>query len=164
MIRRATPADVGAVVTMVHDLAEYEKAAEQCHLTADQLQAALFGDHPALFGHVAVGEDGTVVGLALWFLNYSTWDGVHGVYLEDLYVRPEHRGGGHGRGLLAALAAVCTENGYTRLQWWVLNWNTPSIGFYRSLGAEPMDEWTTMRLSGAALGRLATPDLFPNRG
>ncbi|UZJ26503.1 GNAT family N-acetyltransferase [Rhodococcus antarcticus] len=140
---------------MVHDLAEYEKAADQCHLTGDQLHAALFDEHPALFGHVAQAEDGTVVGLALWFLNYSTWDGVHGVYLEDLYVRPEHRGGGHGRALLAALAGVCDERGYTRLQWWVLNWNTPSIGFYRSLGAEPMDEWTTMRLSGAALGQLA---------
>jgi GNAT superfamily N-acetyltransferase len=155
VIRRVTPADVEAVVGMVHDLAEYEKAADQCHLTGDQLHAALFDEHPALFGHVAQAEDGTVVGLALWFLNYSTWDGVHGVYLEDLYVRPEHRGGGHGRALLAALAGVCDERGYTRLQWWVLNWNTPSIGFYRSLGAEPMDEWTTMRLSGAALGQLA---------
>lgn len=154
MIRRVAPADVGALVGMVHDLAAYEKAADQCHLTADQLHAALFGDHPALFGHVAEAVDGTVVGLALWFLNYSTWDGVHGVYLEDLYVRPEHRGGGHGRALLAALATVCTERGYTRLQWWVLDWNAPSIGFYRSLGAEPMDEWTTMRLSGAALDRL----------
>jgi GNAT superfamily N-acetyltransferase len=155
VIRRVTPADVEPVVGMVHDLAEYEKATDQCHLTAEQLHAALFGEHPALFGHVAQDEDGTVVGLALWFLNYSTWDGAHGVYLEDLYVRPEHRGGGHGRALLAALAGVCSERGYTRLQWWVLNWNTPSIGFYRALGAEPMDEWTTMRLSGAALGRLA---------
>ncbi len=155
MIRRVTPDDVEPVVGMVHDLAEYEKAADQCHLTAEQLHAALFDEHPALFGHVAQAEDGTVVGLALWFLNYSTWDGAHGVYLEDLYVRPEHRGGGHGRALLAALAGVCSGRGYTRLQWWVLNWNTPSIGFYRALGAEPMDDWTTMRLSGAALGRLA---------
>jgi GNAT superfamily N-acetyltransferase len=155
VIRRVTPDDVEPVVGMVHDLAEYEKAADQCHLTVEQLHAALFDEHPALFGHVAQAEDGTVVGLALWFLNYSTWDGAHGVYLEDLYVRPEHRGGGHGRALLAALAGVCSERGYTRLQWWVLNWNTPSIGFYRALGAEPMDDWTTMRLSGAALGRLA---------
>lgn len=156
MIRRVEPADVDAVVGMVHDLAEYEKASDQCHLTPAQLQAALFGEHPALFGHVAQADDGTVVGLALWFLNYSTWDGVHGVYLEDLYVRPEHRGGGHGRALLGALAGVCAERGYTRLQWWVLNWNAPSIGFYRSLGAEPMDEWTTMRLSGASLVSLAS--------
>lgn len=155
MIRRVTPEDVPALVGMVHDLARYEKAAESCHLTESQLHTALFGEQPALFGHVAVAEDSTVIGLALWFLSYSTWDGVHGVYLEDLYVRPEHRGGGHGRALLAALAGICTERGYTRLAWWVLDWNTPSIGFYRSLGAEPMDEWTTMRLSGAALRSLA---------
>lgn len=155
MIRRVAPADVDAVVGLVHDLAEYEKASDQCHLTANQLHVALFGDRPALFGHVAEAADGAVVGLALWFLNYSTWDGVHGVYLEDLYVRPEHRGAGHGRALLAALAGVCTDRGYSRLTWWVLNWNAPSIGFYRSLGAEPMDEWTTMRLSGSALGSLA---------
>ena len=155
MIRFVAPADVDAVVAMVHGLAEYEKASDQCTLTADQLHAALFGEQPALFGHVAEAGDGSVVGLALWFLNYSTWDGVHGVYLEDLYVLPEHRGAGHGRALLAALAGVCAERGYTRLTWWVLNWNAPSIGFYRSLGAEPMDEWTTMRLSGSALGSLA---------
>lgn len=155
MIRRVAPADVDAVVAMVHGLAEYEKATDLCHLTADQLHAALFGERPALFGHVAVAVDGGVVGLALWFLNYSTWDGVHGVYLEDLYVLPEHRGAGHGRALLATLAGVCADRGYTRLTWWVLDWNTPSIGFYRSLGAEPMDEWTTMRLSGSALGSLA---------
>ena len=155
MIRFVAPADVDAVVAMVHGLAEYERASDQCHLTADQLHAALFGERPALFGHVAEAADGAVVGLALWFLNYSTWDGVHGVYLEDLYVLPEHRGAGHGRALLAALAGVCAERGYSRLTWWVLNWNAPSIGFYRSLGAEPMDEWTTMRLSGSALSSLA---------
>ena len=162
MIRFVAPADVDAVVAMVHGLAEYEKSTDQCHLTADQLHAALFGEQPALFGHVAEAADGSVVGLALWFLNYSTWDGVHGVYLEDLYVLPEHRGAGHGRALLAALAGVCAERGYTRLTWWVLNWNAPSIGFYRSLGAEPMDEWTTMRLSGSALGSLAA-DAPPER-
>lgn len=154
MIRPVTPADVGVVVEMAHELAVYEKAAAECSLTPGQLQAALFGEQPALFGHVAALADGTVVGFTLWFLNFSTWNGVHGVYLEDLYVRPEHRGGGHGRALLAELAAVCVARGYTRLTWWVLNWNTPSIGFYRSLGAQPMDEWTTMRLSGAALRTL----------
>ncbi len=164
MIRAVVPDDVDEVVAMVHDLAVYEKAADQCHLTAAQLHTALFGDRPALFGHVAINtdgdSDGEVVGFALWFLNFSTWDGVHGVYLEDLYVRPEHRGSGHGKELLAALAAVCTERGYSRMTWWVLDWNAPSIGFYRSLGAEAMDEWTTFRLSGSALtslGALAGP-------
>lgn len=162
MIRAVVPGDVEAVVALVHDLAVYEKAAEDCHLTAAQLHTALFGDQPALFGHVATGSDtgGAVVGFALWFLNFSTWDGVHGVYLEDLYVRPEHRGSGLGKALLATLAAVCAERGYSRLTWWVLDWNAPSIGFYRSLGAEAMDEWTTFRLSGSALtslGALAGP-------
>ncbi|MEO6880007.1 MAG: GNAT family N-acetyltransferase [Mycobacteriaceae bacterium] len=156
MIRAVVPADVDAVAAMVHDLAVYEKAAQECHLSTTQLHAALFGENPALFGHVATdgNTDGTVVGFALWFLNFSTWDGEHGVYLEDLYVRPEHRGSYHGKALLATLAAVCAERGYSRLTWWVLNWNAPSIGFYRSLGAEAMDEWTTFRLSGDALTSL----------
>lgn len=153
MIRTVTPDDVDAVVGLVHELAHYERAAEQCTLTPVQLHEALFAAHPALFGHVAE-VSGEMVGFALWFLNYSTWDGVHGVYLEDLFVRPERRGGGHGRALLAELAAVCVRRGYSRLTWWVLDWNAPSIDFYRSLGAEPMDEWTTFRLSGAALGAL----------
>lgn len=160
MIRDVVPDDVDAVVAMVHDLAVYEKAAHECHLSATQLRTALFGERPSLFGHVATDADGDVVGFALWFLNFSTWDGVPGVYLEDLYVRQEHRGSGHGKALLANLAAVCTERGYSRLTWWVLDWNAPSIGFYRSLGAEAMDEWTTFRLSGDAvtsLGSLAHP-------
>ncbi|MBO0875804.1 MAG: GNAT family N-acetyltransferase [Pseudonocardia sp.] len=140
---------------MVHELAEYERAPEQCHLTVDQLRAALFGTTPALFGHVAELPGGELVGMALWFLNYSTWDGVHGIYLEDLYVRQEHRGGGHGRALLAALAAECARRGYTRLQWSVLDWNEPSIQFYRRLGAEHTPEWLGYRLDGPALERLA---------
>ncbi|WP_460864289.1 GNAT family N-acetyltransferase [Rhodococcus aerolatus] len=155
MPRRVEPGDVAAVVAMVHDLAAYERAAQECTLTAPQLHAALFSDAPALFGHVVEDGAGGLAGFALWFLNYSTWDGVHGVYLEDLYVRPELRGGGHGAALLAALARVCDERGYSRLTWWVLDWNAPSIGFYRSLGAVPMDEWTTFRLSGDALAALA---------
>lgn len=153
MIRRIDPADVPAVVGLVHELAAYEREPDSCLLTAEQLTAALFGPEPALFGHVAVvGDD--VVGCALWFLNFSTWRGVHGLYLEDLYVRPAHRGSGLGRALLAALAGVCTERGYARLEWSVLDWNAPSIAFYRSLGAVPMDGWTTFRLDGAALGVL----------
>ena len=153
-VRRATESDVHAMVQLVYELAEYERAPEQCHLTAAQLHTALFGPNPALFAHVAEHE-GEVVGTALWFLNFSTWDGVHGIYLEDLYVRPSARGSGLGKALLVALAEECVQQGYTRLQWWVLNWNEPAIGFYESLGAVPMDEWTVMRVSGAALGRLA---------
>jgi GNAT superfamily N-acetyltransferase len=149
-IRRVTPSDVDAVVTLVHDLAAYEKAPEQCHLTADQLRTALFGPAPALFGHVAEA-DGQVVGFALWFRNFSTWEGVHGIYLEDLFVRPEQRGSGLGKALLATLAEECVRNGYGRLEWSVLKWNEPAIGFYRSVGAEPLDEWSTYRLTGAAL-------------
>ena len=153
MIRRIDPADVPAVVGLVHELAAYEREPDSCLLTGEQLTAALFGPEPALFGHVAVvGDD--VVGCALWFLNFSTWRGVHGLYLEDLYVRPAHRGSGLGRALLATLAGVCTERGYARLEWSVLDWNAPSIAFYRSLGAVPMDGWTTFRLDGAALGVL----------
>jgi GNAT superfamily N-acetyltransferase len=141
------------MVKLVYELAEYERAPDECHLTADQLRTALFGETPALFAHVAE-LDGEVVGCALWFLNFSTWDGEHGIYLEDLYVRPSARGAGLGKALLIALAGECVRRGYTRLQWWVLNWNEPAIGFYRSLGAVPMDEWTVMRVSGDALGRL----------
>ena len=154
MIREVEDRDVEAVVALVHELADYERAAEHCHLTAAQLRAALFGPAPALFGHVAE-RDGVVVGCALWFLNFSTWRGVHGLYLEDLYVQPAHRGAGLGRALLARLAAVCAERGLARLEWWVLDWNAPSIGFYRALGAVAMDEWTVFRLDGDALAALA---------
>ncbi|MFE3293286.1 GNAT family N-acetyltransferase [Rhodococcus sp. NPDC059234] len=154
MIRRVTPEDVPAVTALVYELAEYEKARHECTVTESQLTAALFGEHPSVFGHVAV-QDGAVVGTALWFRNFSTWDGVHGIYLEDLYVKPEFRGGGHGKALLAALARECTSQGYSRLSWSVLDWNAPSIAFYESLDAKAQDEWTTYRLSGDALARLA---------
>jgi GNAT superfamily N-acetyltransferase len=152
-IRRIAPTDVPAVVGLVRELAEYEKALDQCHLTAEQLHTALFRDSPALFGHVAE-VDGVVVGCALWFLNFSTWEGVHGIYLEDLYVEPTQRGSGLGRALLAALAQECVTQGYARLEWSVLDWNEPSIGFYRALGAVGMDEWRTFRLTGEPLASL----------
>ncbi|MDX8033511.1 GNAT family N-acetyltransferase [Lentzea sp. BCCO 10_0856] len=155
MIRRVEPRDVDAVVQLVHELALYERAPEQCHLTAEQLHTALFNESPALFGHVAE-VDGQVVGIALWFLNFSTWDGVHGIYLEDLYVTPEQRGNGLGRQLLETLAQECVAKGYSRFQWWVLNWNEPSIGFYKKLGAVPMDEWTVMRVADEALQKLGS--------
>jgi GNAT superfamily N-acetyltransferase len=138
----------------VRELAEYEKARDEARMTEDQLSAALFGDSRALFGHVAVA-DGQVVGMALWFLNFSTWRGTHGVYLEDLYVQPQHRGSGLGRELLRTLADVCVQRGYDRLEWSVLDWNTPSIDFYRAAGAVPMDEWTVFRLTDEALTTLA---------
>ncbi len=143
---------------MVYDLAAYERSSDECQLTVDKLDAALFNPTPALFGQVAE-VDGDVAGFALWFRNFSTWDGAHGIYLEDLYVRPEYRREGLGRALLAELAAECVRNGYSRLQWWVLDWNAASIEFYRRLGARPMDEWTVFRLTGAALDDLATKAL-----
>ncbi|HEX8305841.1 MAG TPA: GNAT family N-acetyltransferase [Jatrophihabitans sp.] len=153
-IRRVREPDVAAVVGLVHELAEYERAPLECQLTRGQLRRALFGPEPALFGHVAE-VDGAVVGCALWFLSYSTWQGSHGIYLEDLYVQPAHRGRGLGRGLLAALAEESCRRGFARLEWSVLDWNMTAIKFYESLGARPMDGWTTFRLSGAALKALA---------
>lgn len=153
-VRRAGPGDVPALVGLVHALASYERAGDDCHLTEAQLHGALFGPAPALFGHVAVAQ-GNVVGCALWFLNFSTWRGVHGIYVEDLFVLPGYRGQGLGRALLAELARECVLRGYARLEWAVLGWNEPAIGFYRSLGAVPQDEWTTFRLSDRPLARLA---------
>ncbi len=146
---------------MVHELADFERAPDSCHLTAEQLHAALFAPAPALFGHVAVAGDetgdeavGEPVGMALWYLNFSTWEGVHGIYLEDLYVHPGARGGGAGRALLAELAALCLRRGYRRLDWWVLHWN-PARDFYAGIGATAQDEWVPYRLTGAPLARLA---------
>jgi GNAT superfamily N-acetyltransferase len=154
-VRPIRPDDVPAVVALVRELAEYERAPDEARMTEEQLAAALFGDFPALFGHVAIAEDGVapgrVVGMALWFRNFSTWRGTHGIYLEDLYVQPQHRGKGLGRELLRSLAELCVQRGYSRLEWWVLDWNTPSIEFYKAAGAEPMDEWTVFRLTDEAL-------------
>ena len=153
-VRRVEPADVPAVVGLVQELADYERAGDQCLLTTTQLQTALFGDDVALFGHVAE-VDGAVVGCALWFLNFSTWRGVHGIYLEDLYVQPAQRGRGLGRLLLAELARECEAKGYARLEWMVLDWNEPSIGFYRSLDAVALEDWTGFRLTDDALRAVA---------
>lgn len=154
MIREATPGDVPVILAMIGELAAYERAPEAAQATGPQLTEALFGPQPAAF--VLIAEDGDApVGFALWFRNFSTWTGTHGVYLEDLYVRPEARGGGHGKALLGALAEICVARGYERFEWSVLDWNEPSIGFYRSIGAQPMDEWTVFRLTGTALHNLA---------
>ncbi|GAA1393491.1 GNAT family N-acetyltransferase [Kitasatospora putterlickiae] len=152
MIRTASPADVPVIHAMIRELAEYEKAVHEAVATEEQLHDALFGANPALFGLMAE-DDGTgePVGFALWFLNFSTWRGTHGIYLEDLYVRPQARGGGHGKALLLELARIAVERGYSRMEWSVLDWNTPSINFYKSLGAVPMDGWSVYRLTGDAL-------------
>ena len=147
-IREARRDDVPIILQLIHDLAVYEKEPDAVRNTPEGLEEALFGSNPRIFAHVAE-DDGGVQGFALWFLNYSTWEGVHGIYLEDLYVRPEARGAGYGKALLQTLAGIAAERGYARVEWSVLNWNEPSIQFYRSLGALPQEEWTTFRLSGA---------------
>ncbi len=156
-IRAAVPGDVPALLDLIGDLAEYERARHEALATEPLLHDALFGA-----GHVAECEvaeaDGGVVGLALWYRSFSTWTGRCGLYLEDLYVRPEHRGHGLGRALLARLAQICVERGWPRLEWAVLDWNEPALGFYRALGATAQDEWTVHRLSGAALRELGAPE------
>ena len=139
---------------MVHELADFERAPDECTLTTHQLQAALFAERPALFGHVAADGDDEPVGMMLWFLNYSTWAGVHGIYLEDLYVRPAAPGSGAGRAMLAELARLCVRRGYARLDWSVLHWN-PARDFYHAIGADPIEEWVPYRLTGKELHRLA---------
>ena len=157
MIRAATPADLPAIASLVRALADYERAPHEAKATDEQFRIALFGPQPAAFALVAEHDDGQLVGFALWFRNFSTWLGVHGVYLEDLFVLPEFRGHGYGKALLTELARICVANGYGRLEWSVLDWNELAIGFYRALGATAQDEWTTFRLAGEALQRLGTP-------
>ena len=156
-VREVRPGDVATVVRFVHELAEYEREPESCLLTAEQLHAALFCEHPAVFGHVAE-VDGEVAATALWFATFSTWTGVHGMHLEDLYVSPSHRRLGLARALLARLAAVCVERGWARLEWAVLDWNTPALDFYATLSSTPQDGWTTHRVAAAALTDLAALD------
>jgi len=154
MIRPAQAADIPAIYQMISDLAAYERGLHEVSATENDLRAALLAAQPSLFAHVA-DDGGRAVGFALWFLSYSTWAGRHGIYLEDLYVKREQRGRGHGRALLAELAGICVERGYQRLEWSVLDWNSPALRFYESLGAVPMDEWTVHRLTGPALHALA---------
>lgn len=153
-VRRVQPRDTPTLLRFIHELAEYEREPDAVHLTSAQLEQALFTDHPHLFGHVAE-LDGQVAGMALWFLNFSTWEGTHGVYLEDLYVTPAARGHGCGQALLSELAKICLERGYARLELAVLDWNEPAIGFYAGHGARQMDEWTVQRFTGAALLNLS---------
>jgi len=153
-IRPARKGEAGLVLQFIRELAEYEKLTHECVATETMIDAALFGATPRAFCDIAE-RDREPVGFALWFLNFSTFAGTAGIYLEDLFVRPAHRRQGIGKALIAHLARRCAENGWSRLQWAVLDWNTPSIDFYKSLGAQMLDEWTGVRLSGAALARLA---------
>ena len=153
-IRRARRGEAGLVLAFVRELAEYEKLLHELEATEADIDAALFADNPRLFCEIACWND-QPVGFAIWFINFSTFSGRSGIYLEDLFVRPSHRGKGIGKALLAHLAKECIANGWSRLQWSVLDWNTPSIEFYQSLGAVLMEEWTVCRLSGAALAALA---------
>lgn len=154
MIRPATPADVPVIVKLIRDLAEYERLSDRVTLDEARLRDHLFGPRP--YCEVLIAEDaGRAVGFALFFHNYSTFLAKPGLYLEDLFVEPAHRGKGHGKALFVALAKLAVERGCGRVQWAVLDWNEPSIKFYKSLGAIPEDEWTVYRLHEEALARLA---------
>ena len=149
-IRPAKREEVGEVLQLIQDLATYEKAPDQVEASRDDLLNTIFAKEPRVFCDL-VEVDGQIAGMAIWFLNYSTWQAKHGIYLEDLYIKPEFRARGYGKALLKHLAQICDKEGYGRLQWWVLDWNSPAIEFYQSLGAEAMDEWTVYRTSGQAL-------------
>jgi GNAT superfamily N-acetyltransferase len=153
-IRRARPDEAGLVLSLVRELAEYEKLLHEVEATEAMIGEALFCSNPRLFCEIAEWN-AEPVGFAVWFINFSTFSGRSGIYLEDLFVRPAQRGKGIGKALLAHLAKQCVANGWSRLQWSVLDWNAPSIAFYKSLGAELMDEWTVCRVGGAALTALA---------
>jgi diamine N-acetyltransferase len=153
-IRRARPDEAGLVLSLVRELAEYEKLLHEVEATEAMIGEALFGSNPRLFCEVAEWN-GEPAGFAVWFINFSTFSGRSGIFLEDLFVRPAQRGKGIGKALLTHLAKQCVANGWSRSQWSVLDWNAPSIAFYKSLGAELMDEWTGCRIGGAALTALA---------
>ena len=154
-IRPVRPGDEAELTAMIHELAEFERASAECTVTEAQLRDALFGETPVVYG-LLVEVDGQAAGGALWFRNFSTWDGVAGVYLEDLVVRPAFRRRGLARRLLAALARECVDNGYTRLTWAVLDWNTNAIALYDAVGGRPQTEWITYRVSGPELSALAS--------
>ncbi|HEV3410740.1 MAG TPA: GNAT family N-acetyltransferase [Chthoniobacterales bacterium] len=154
MIRPATQADVPVIASLIRELAEYERAPDEAVATEEGLREVLFGDCPA--AHVLLAlEDDTPVAFAVYFFNFSTWLGRPGLYLEDLFVRPSVRGKGYGRALLQRLAQIAHERGCGRMEWAVLDWNEPAIGFYRKLGAKPMDEWTVFRLEREGIAKLA---------
>jgi GNAT superfamily N-acetyltransferase len=154
VIRRVRPGDESELTAMIHELAGFERATDECTVTESQLRKALFGDQPTVHGHIAE-VDGQAAAAALWFRNFSTWDGVAGIYLEDLFVRPQFRRRGLARKMLAALARECVAGGYTRLSWAVLDWNINAIALYDTVGGKPQNDWITYRVSGPELSALA---------
>ncbi|MDU0365598.1 GNAT family N-acetyltransferase [Microbacterium sp. KSW4-17] len=155
VLRRARPGDEDGILACIQALADYEKEPDAVENTAAMITATLFGDEPRAFAFVVAGPDDDIRAIAIWFLTYSTWTGTHGIWLEDLYVHEQYRSHGYGVALLSALAEECVRRGYSRLEWTVLDWNEPAIGFYRALGAEALEEWTTRRVTGEALQALA---------
>ncbi len=155
MIRLATPYDAPMIRQLVQELADYEQEPDAVEATEQDLHDALFGSDPVASCHVAE-HDGEVVGFALWYVTFSTWLGQPGLWLEDLFVRPEARGSGLGKQLLVTLAQEAVHRGWTRFEWWVLDWNTPAQGFYRSLGARPEEDWTVWRVDGEDLRSLSS--------
>lgn len=158
VIRPATSQDIPTILAMVAELAEYERAAVEAVATVNDFELALFCEHPAVFA-VMAEVDGQAAGFALYFRNFSTWLGKHGIYLEDLYVRPEFRGGGIGQGLLSHLAQICIDNGYPRFEWWVLDWNESARQVYDHIGAQALTEWIPYRVSGHSLTELANKNI-----
>lgn len=155
VVRAATIDDVPLILTMIRELAEFERSLHEVQASEVLLRESLFAEQPAVFCHIAEVDD-QPLGFALWFINFSTWTGKHGIYLDDLYVRPEARGQGIGTALLRELAGICVARGFDRLDWWVLDWNQKASDFYRSIDAIAMDEWTVQRLTGDALRTMAT--------
>lgn len=162
-IRRARPGDEAAIVAMIHDLALFENASDECTVTENQISTALFGEDSVASCFLAE-VDGQVAAMALWFRNFSTWDGVAGIHLEDLFVRPPFRRRGLAHALLAALARECVEKNYSRLSWAVLDWNTNAIALYDAVGGRPLREWITYRVSGTSLSELAESELADSAG
>jgi GNAT superfamily N-acetyltransferase len=153
-IRRVEPGDEVELTAMVHELAAFERASAECTVTEKQMHDALFGAEPRVYGHL-VEVDGRAAAGALWFYSFSTWDGVAGIYLEDLFVRPDHRRRGLARTLLSTLARECVDHGYSRLAWAVLDWNENAIALYDAVGGRPQTDWITYRVSGPELSALA---------
>ena len=159
-IRSARPSDSALIFALVNELADYEKLSGEVDATERQIAATLFAPEPRVSCDIAEWN-GEAAGFALWFLNFSSFRGRHGIYLEDIFVRPAFRQRGIGKALMARLARLCVERGFARFEWSVLDWNTPSIDFYRAMGAQVMDDWRICRLSGEALQRFAGGGVAP---
>ena len=157
LIRRAQPGDEADITAMIYELATFERAVDQCTVTETHMRTALFGQEPTAYAHVAE-VDGQIAAGAVWYLSFSTWDGQPGIYLEDLFVRPAFRRRGLARAMMRELASECVAKGYTRLTWAVLDWNVDAIALYDGVGAKPLSEWISYRVSGPALSDLAESD------